>query len=453
MLAKLHMDTLADTFSPRDLIEALNTLPEKTNDTYELTMQRVGAQNGSVARLANKILSWVVHAFRTLHIEDLRHALAVREDDTDLDIDALPIPIFVLSSCAGLVIIESGSSLVRLVHYTAYEYFRDKGAKHISNAHGGIAATCIHYLSLNGLELSSGAPAERNKGAIQYRLLNYAAYHWGSHILACHAKEAERLAVTALPLLSRPRSLNIIAERLDRDSVPSRHPLRDVPVIWTIMHVLAWCGWEKLMMYVEDQRRLAHGRTNHGQTPLHYAALRGHVSTVRLLLDHYKVWPKQVDKLGISPLDHAMVQYNEELVHTLLSAKDFKDINRWNLSVVAKAQPIIGISERVLSYDRNFPNIFGLLDWTPLLQATFANQAEKVVQLLSNGVEVNTRGWNGETALTIAAYKNNEKMVKILLRTEGINVDVRDKTSRTPLSWAVGKDYGDCQDPVKDGNH
>lgn len=86
-------------------------------------MDRVLSQYPGVVTLAKEALSWIVYAFRPLQIQELQHALATRAGDPDFDEEALPRAEYLLSICAGLVIIDGKSNIIRLVHYTTQEYF------------------------------------------------------------------------------------------------------------------------------------------------------------------------------------------------------------------------------------------------------------------------------------------------------------------------------------------
>ena len=51
-----------------------------------------------------------------------------------------------LSVCAGLVTIDDGSSIIRLVHYTAQEYFQQTLKSWVPNAYSDVAKVCLEYL-------------------------------------------------------------------------------------------------------------------------------------------------------------------------------------------------------------------------------------------------------------------------------------------------------------------
>ncbi|KAK3174446.1 hypothetical protein OEA41_001692 [Lepraria neglecta] len=71
LLARLHVDSLANTAHPKAVKLALNQLPATLNKTYDETMQRVEQQDMKDIRLAHQVLSWIVCSFRPLTVEEL----------------------------------------------------------------------------------------------------------------------------------------------------------------------------------------------------------------------------------------------------------------------------------------------------------------------------------------------------------------------------------------------
>ena len=68
-----------------------------------------------------KVVSWVTYTKRPLHVKELAHGLAVEYDDDegthDLDTENLLSHKSLVDVCAGLVVIDAGSHIIRLVHY------------------------------------------------------------------------------------------------------------------------------------------------------------------------------------------------------------------------------------------------------------------------------------------------------------------------------------------------
>ena len=64
----------------------------------------------------------ISHAQRPLSTSELRHALSIEPTSEIVDLDSIPDEGDLMAYCAGSVIVDEQSSLVRFVHYTLQEY-------------------------------------------------------------------------------------------------------------------------------------------------------------------------------------------------------------------------------------------------------------------------------------------------------------------------------------------
>lgn len=149
MLAKLHIESLATKNTVKAVRQALQHLPTDLNRTYDDAMDRINHQNEDDKHLARMVLIWVSKAKRPLSVAELREALAIEPDATALDADNLLDIDIILSVCAGLVIVDEAMSVVRLIHYTAQNYFDGLQTTQFLEAHTQIASSCLQYLSFS----------------------------------------------------------------------------------------------------------------------------------------------------------------------------------------------------------------------------------------------------------------------------------------------------------------
>lgn len=110
----------------------LEKLPPKLDVLYEETMKRIEAQDEERAALSKLVLTWVVHSFRPLTIEDLQYAVA-SDPQIDWADEANLVPeSLLIAVCCGLITVEDNfewklaysERIVRLVHYTALDALR-----------------------------------------------------------------------------------------------------------------------------------------------------------------------------------------------------------------------------------------------------------------------------------------------------------------------------------------
>lgn len=137
------------------------------------------------------------------------------------------------------------------------------------------------------------------------------------------------------------------------------------------------------------------------QTPLSWAARTGNEGIARLLLDRgAKIGSKDSD--GYTALDTAAAYSHEPIVRLLLERG-------------ARLRPDLGSRT---------------LQW-----AARDGHAVTVGLLLDSGVEIESEGYNGKTALLAAADREQDVVVKLLL-DRGANVRARSKDGQTALSLA-----------------
>ncbi|KAL9629418.1 MAG: hypothetical protein Q9204_005283, partial [Flavoplaca sp. TL-2023a] len=147
LAAKLHMDALSTKTNIKMLKRALENLSSNLNDLYDNALERIESQNQDHQELAEKALRWVAYTHRPLEVRALQEALAIDPDETDFNEEAITSIGLILDVCAGLLILDKENGIVRLVHYTAQDYFDKAQSTRFNNVHATIACDCITYLS------------------------------------------------------------------------------------------------------------------------------------------------------------------------------------------------------------------------------------------------------------------------------------------------------------------
>lgn len=111
-------------------------------------ISRLGLESETLAKQALMI---VVCAREALHTEDLTYALSVEPDSEALEHDNIPDIEDVAGICAGLIVIDKESNIVKLVHKSAQEYFERNQSRWFPKASETIARLCLNYKSLTTL--------------------------------------------------------------------------------------------------------------------------------------------------------------------------------------------------------------------------------------------------------------------------------------------------------------
>ncbi|KAJ7040492.1 hypothetical protein C8F04DRAFT_237798 [Mycena alexandri] len=150
LLAKLHIQSLSTKNTIKALREAMKELPKGLDDSYDTTMQRIDDQTEEDKKTARSALIWVAHAKRPLNVSEITGALAIEPGDRKLDEDNVLDINIILSVCAGLVIVDKQSSVVRLIHYTTQEYLDKIQAEKFPDAQTEMTRTLLTVLAFDG---------------------------------------------------------------------------------------------------------------------------------------------------------------------------------------------------------------------------------------------------------------------------------------------------------------
>lgn len=143
---------------------------------YGETMTRITGKLPSHAQRVKQVLGWMIHAGRPLNKLELQHALGVKSGGTKLDPDDLPDISHLAAVCAGLVTVDEESGIIRLVHYTAQEYFVLTKEQWFPEFHKLITRTCMSYLSLESF--ASGHC--QSVGQLQQRFKDHPFYSYAA---------------------------------------------------------------------------------------------------------------------------------------------------------------------------------------------------------------------------------------------------------------------------------
>ncbi|KAJ7572822.1 hypothetical protein C8J56DRAFT_806279, partial [Mycena floridula] len=240
--AQLHLDALASQLNRTGLRKALASLPKGIMDSYDGVMTRIKAQGEEEYKLACQIFYWVAYAKRPLNMDELQHAVAVSDDMTEMDFDAIVDVDMLTGICAGLIVIQEKHErylfsshdylTIQLVHYTTQEYFQLRQQQWFPDIHSSMAITCLTYLSFNAFN-STNLSLDTWK---QYPLYQYANSHWGTHVKADEAATKHYI----FKFLERK---NNVACAADEGIWPTSKTV----------HILAWLGLDHILELLLSQ--------------------------------------------------------------------------------------------------------------------------------------------------------------------------------------------------------
>lgn len=442
LLARLHMDSLLDKRTPKEVKLTLATLSKGSTaleGAYKDAIIRIKGQPDGDFKLAQKVLSWISYAQRSLTTAEMCCALAVEPGEAELDPENILDVEDIVSVCAGLVVVDQESAVIRLVHFTTQEYFEQIRDTWNPGAQLYIATTCLTYLLFSAFESGSCSTDDEFEERLrQNKLLDYAAKHWGEHARSVEAEVAN----LACRFLLQSSSLLCATQVQLFSNLPYVGDIDSYPKD-TALHCTARVGlcriMEKLLLTVEeDASDVVNAKNSWGHAPLWLAAEQGHGEMAKLLLHNGADVNARAGNYGTA-LCVASERGHEQMVKLLLNK---------NADVTAKSE-YYGNALSMASKKGHEQMVKLLLekyadvnaqdrdeDCNFALQAASLGDQEQIVKLLlEKGADVHASSEPFGTALQAASLEGHEQIVRLLL-DKGANVNARSERYGTALQAA-----------------
>src|SRR2546425_343290 len=186
----------------------------------------------------------------------------------------------------------------------------------------------------------------------------------------------------------------------------------------------------KVQALLKQNPDLVFSKDDHGNTPLHLAAVKGHKDIAELLLaKHADVNAKE--NHGNTPLHWAAVKGYKEMAELLLANKakvNTKDNNGRTPLHWAAVKGYKDMAELLLANKANVNAKTYKEGATPLYWAVFSDHKDVAALLLANKADVNAKDNNSNTPLNLAAFNDHKDVAELLLAN---TADVNAQTEQT----------------------
>ena len=286
------------------------------DSVYAAILERIIGQEGDKGKLGMEVLMWISRSERPLTPEELRFALAIKGDSTELDPENTPTIEELLSCSLGLAIVDEGGSRVRLIHLTLEQYL-GKHPELFGSSHAKMAEVCLTYLNFQTVR---DLPPNLWEHLRMIPFLDYASCYWGTHAGKELTERTKSLALQFLDQYDHHVSAKILQVNqkswtyYDGGHAPSR---------FTGLHAIACFGIAEIAMTLFKLGSCdVNGKDSLGYTPLMWAARNNNRGVCEALLELGDADPNIADSRGETPLLMASADGHEDIVKLLLERKE-----------------------------------------------------------------------------------------------------------------------------------
>lgn len=469
LLAVLQMQTIAHQMTKSAIRRCLRNFSTNLDHVFKENIGRILREPRNRRHVAIQSLMWITHARRPLDVHELRHALATRLEDTDLDGDNLLPARSIVDCCSGLVVLDNESSTFRLVHATLQEYLMALKTSLFPGADGYMTRICLTYLSFDCFINQSTSQETYDRMMETHSFLRYASFHWGHHANNARDDSTTALVVKYLTDESK-RAFSKRIRDLTLDQLGQRRKAYANVEREGGLHTVAYFGLDHLVEPIVRNGENVNTSDSFGSTALHEAAVSGHYAVAKALL-HNRAEVDARNLESSTPLFLAASRSQPDLLELLLDHKasphnEFTDywtplqkasdsgqylnvelLLKHGASVFAKSNK--GLTALHRAAGRGHIEIVRLLlrhnarvdsqtfdSWTPLAGASSSGRHEVVRLLLENGARVNSSGDDGRTPLHRACRGGHRETVLALLKG-GADTLAQDENGQIPLHLAA----------------
>ena len=292
-----------------DFEREVRSVPEGHDQIYERMLEEIRQADLERSRRTReprekaigttiKLLQWAVLARRPLTLRETAIILGIkRGKDKDYEAYTVQTVRDRISKCGYLLKVNNDQ--VELLHKSAGDFLTrggefsnmdlDQYRVHTQEVHNAIAMSCLDMIKDSLHDHPSLGIDEASTLSILEKepLLGYAILYWPGHL--AEAETAGNTVLDSSPVIKQ-KKLRSRWWMCYWDLTPHD---RYLPTSFNLLHLAAYFGVHELARRELDTRKLTHvfsrpvnRQDSHGRTPLSWAAERGHLEIVKLLLEN-----------------------------------------------------------------------------------------------------------------------------------------------------------------------
>lgn len=177
-MAKLLMDDIETQRTLAKLRKKLDNPPGNLKQAYDNSLLRIERQAKVDADIGKEVLFTLCIAKSPLTVKQLRSVISLDMEDVSLDPEDEITERALIGSCAGLVVVDEISQIVRFGHQTTRDYLYESRATQIAQAQVVLLKKCLKYLRFPNVRIERWSEDDHIQRLLKvYPFLEYAAVH------------------------------------------------------------------------------------------------------------------------------------------------------------------------------------------------------------------------------------------------------------------------------------
>ena len=372
-----------------------SSVPDELFELYNEVITSINGKSNDAPQTAQRILSWIYYARRTLKMTELREAIAIGPGDVEPDEEDWMDPDDIVELCESLVIHDAASDTVRFSHEQVQIFLQTRSESYLL-PETDIASACLNFLFLDVLrEGPAGDESVFRNRVQQHPFCVYAARYWAAHLRDADAELNDEVCSLLIQVCQCQAKVDAVFQMEKAEKLLANWAFGKTQWLpgGSLLHLCAGTGLARLCSWtLENAEKIWVTNTE--------------ITAEEQEKDDDRI-KNSVQSLasGSTPLAFASFEGHASVSEILISAG--ADIN---------AQSATG--------------------QTPMILASGWGHIEVVKRLLKAEASTEIKNNDGFTALHSASHYGRSSVVQLLLDS-GAKVDSCDHKGRTPLFSAV----------------